>query len=101
MFGKHRGSTLVKRGGFIEDKLGQAQSQDVMERGVDTAVAYWRMWLYQDGLGRAVSHLNGSSGAAQAELDRLYPKRRKKKKKAAAAAAVAAAPSSAAAAAHT
>ena len=79
VFGKHRGSTLVKRGGFIEDKLGQAQAQDVMERGVAAAAAYWRMWLYQDGLGRAVSHLNGSSGASQAELDRLYPKRQKKK----------------------
>ena len=66
---------LVKRGGFIEDKLGQAQSRDVLSRGLDAAVPDWRLWLYQDGLGRAVSHLDGSSGASSAELDRRYPQR--------------------------
>ena len=66
---------LVKRGGFIEDKLGQAQSRDVLSRGLDAAVPDWRLWLYQDGLGRAVSHLDGSSGASAEELDRRYPQR--------------------------
>lgn len=66
---------LVKRGGFIEDKLGQAQSRDVLSRGLDATVPEWRLWLYQDGLGRAVSHLDGSSGASAAELDRRYPQR--------------------------
>ena len=41
---------LVKHGGFIEDKLGQAQSKDVLTRGLDAAVPAWKMWLYQDGL---------------------------------------------------
>ena len=51
---------LVKKGGFIEDKFGQKQAKDIAARGLD-AHADWNCWLLEDGLGRAVGHLDGSN----------------------------------------
>ena len=56
---------LVSRGGFIEDKLGQAQRQTYMKDGIQQSILFWKMWLYQDNephVEKMVAHLDGSSG---------------------------------------
>ena len=75
---------LVSRGGFIEDKLGQAQRSYYIVHGVKKAIAFWKMWIFQDRLtpwetnkeddpnvSRMVAHLDGSSGgySTKAMLD--------------------------------
>lgn len=52
---------LVVRGGFIEDKFGQAQLADIRARGVDVAHAEWGTYLlYGDGFAEpCVGHLDG------------------------------------------
>ena len=70
---------LVKKGGFIEDKLGQVQQNDFLHgRGLEDGVAFWRMYLYQDGLGRAVWHMDGKRHLSDSALDAKYPCRRVK-----------------------
>ena len=56
---------LVVRGGFIEDKLGQAQRTYYMDLGIEASIQFWKMWLYQDDrpyVAKMVAHLDGSSG---------------------------------------
>lgn len=58
VFGPRR---LVSSGGFIEDKLGQAQLADIRERGVEAAHPTYGTYLVQgDGFSEAcVAHLDG------------------------------------------
>ena len=66
------GRGLVKRGGFIEDKFGQSQFRDIVEHGI-SAHAKWATWLLEDGLGRAVGHLDGSKYSGEYSMAASTP----------------------------
>jgi len=54
------GRGLVARGGFIEDKFGQAQLADILRRGVVAAHPDYGTWICDDGVPLPmVGHLDG------------------------------------------
>ena len=54
------GRGLVARGGFIEDKFGQAQLADILRRGVVAAHPDYGTWIWDDGVPLPmVGHLDG------------------------------------------
>jgi hypothetical protein len=70
---------LVTKGGFIEDKLGQAQRAYYIQHGVAKGAKFWKMWLYQDddpNVERMIAHLDGSSGG-HSTLEMLNEKRKR------------------------
>ena len=52
---------LVTKGAFLEAELAPRQLNDVVQLGLPHALAKWRTWLYDDGMGAPlVGHLNGA-----------------------------------------
>jgi MFS family permease len=52
---------LVTKGAFLEAELAPRQLDDVVRLGLPHALAKWRTWLYDDGMGAPlVGHLNGA-----------------------------------------